>query len=92
MIAGPLAADAAIFKTVQGQFDCVICMYHDQALIPLKVTDIKNAVNITLGLPYVRTSPLHGTAFDIADTWLADPSSMIEAIKTALYCTEVSSH
>ena len=66
IIDGPLSADVAITRAAQGEYDCVIAMYHDQALIPLKLTDDKNGVNITLGLDFVRTSPLHGTAFDIA--------------------------
>jgi 4-hydroxythreonine-4-phosphate dehydrogenase len=62
-------------------------MYHDQALIPLKLSGSSTGVNITLGLAFVRTSPLHGTAFDIAGRNLADPSSMIESIKLAVRCT-----
>ena len=64
-------------------YDAAVCMYHDQALIPIKTLDFSGGVNITLGLPFVRTSPDHGTAFDLAGTGKADPRSMIEAIKMA---------
>ena len=87
-IDGPLSADVAIFKANNKEYDCVIVMYHDQALIPLKLRGFDTAVNITLGLPFTRTSPLHGTAFDIAgDFRLANPNSLIEAIKVAVKCT-----
>ena len=87
-IYGPLSADVAISKANQKEYDCVIVMYHDQALIPLKLLDKQTGVNITLGLPFVRTSPLHGTAFDIAaNSALANPASLIEAIKLAIRCT-----
>lgn len=84
---GPLSSDWAILKTRQKEFDCAVAMYHDQALIPLKLCGWKNGVNMTLGLPFVRTSPLHGTAFDIAGKGKADPSSLIEAIRLAVKCT-----
>jgi 4-hydroxythreonine-4-phosphate dehydrogenase len=84
---GPLPADAAISKAKHGEYDCVVAMYHDQALIPLKLLGGYSGVNLTLGLRFVRTSPLHGTAFDIAGTGQADPSSLIEAVKCALECT-----
>ena len=87
-IDGPFSADVAIFKANSKDYDCVIVMYHDQALIPLKLRGFDTAVNITLGLPFIRTSPLHGTAFDIAkDFRLANPNSLIEAIKVAVKCT-----
>ena len=87
-LVGPISADVAILKSMQKEYDCVIAMYHDQALIPLKLLSGFPGVNITLGLPFVRTSPLHGTAFDIADKpALADPDSMIEAIRLAIQCT-----
>ncbi len=88
-IDGPLSADVAIAKTRGKQYDCAIAMYHDQALIPLKVLGNTKGVNITLGLPFIRTSPLHGTAFDLAKTGLnlANPDSLIEAIKLAAQCT-----
>ena len=86
-IDGPLSADAAVASAKAGNYDCVIAMYHDQALIPLKLTDGDSGVNMTLGLPFIRTSPLHGTAFDIARTpALANPASMIAAIKLAIKC------
>ncbi len=88
IISGPLAADLAIAQAAQGKFDCVIALYHDQALIPLKLTDFSSGVNLTLGLPFVRTSPLHGTAFDLAKKPnLACPDSLLAAIKLAIQCT-----
>jgi 4-hydroxythreonine-4-phosphate dehydrogenase len=91
IIDGPLSADVAIAKAAQGEYDCVIAMYHDQALIPLKLSDDKNGVNITLGLSFVRTSPLHGTAFDVAAAGLrgAKADSLIAAIKLAVKCASV---
>mgnify|MGYP001565926410 CR=1 FL=1 len=87
-IRGPFSADVAIAQAAKGNFDCVIALYHDQALIPLKLTDCHSGVNLTLGLPFVRTSPLHGTAFDIADKpALANTGSLIAAIKLAIKCT-----
>lgn len=83
---GPLSADVAIMRAREKLYDCVIAMYHDQALIPLKFKDADSGVNITLGLPFVRTSPLHGTAFDISGKGLANPASLIEAIKLAIRC------
>ena len=86
-IAGPLSSDVAILRAYRGEYDCVVAMYHDQALIPLKLTGPASGVNLTLGLPFIRTSPLHGTAFDIAGKpRLADPSSLIAAIKLAIKC------
>ncbi len=85
-VLGPVPADIAVVGAMKGYYDAVIVMYHDQALIPLKLSDSKSGVNITLGLPFVRTSPLHGTAFDIAGKGRADPSSLIQAIKLALIC------
>lgn len=86
-IDGPLPADVAILKAKQKEYDCVIAMYHDQALIPLKISGGYTGVNITLGLGFVRTSPLHGTAFDIAGRYsLANPASLIEAIRLAARC------
>jgi 4-hydroxythreonine-4-phosphate dehydrogenase len=87
-IDGPICADMAFYNAYRGEYDAVIAAYHDQALIPLKLSGNRNGVNLTLGLPFVRTSPLHGTAFDIADkAVLVDSGSMIEAIKTAIRCT-----
>lgn len=86
-IYGPLSSDVAILKASQKEYDCVVTMYHDQALIPLKLLDSQTGVNITCGLPFIRTSPLHGTAFDIANNYaLTNPSSLIEAIRTAVKC------
>ena len=86
-ICGPLSADVAIAQMLDKKYDCALAIYHDQALIPLKLISAQSGVNITLGLPLVRTSPLHGTAFDIADKpRLADPSSLIAAIKLAIKC------
>jgi 4-hydroxythreonine-4-phosphate dehydrogenase len=65
------------------RYDAAICMYHDQALIPLKTLDINGGVNVTIGLPIIRTSPDHGTAFDIAGTGRADPASLIAALQMA---------
>lgn len=82
-ISGPIPADAIFYEALNGKFDAVVSMYHDQALAPFKMLYFKNGVNLTLGLPFVRTSPDHGTAFDIAGLRLADPSSMKEAIRLA---------
>jgi 4-hydroxythreonine-4-phosphate dehydrogenase len=82
-VSGPFPADTVYYRAVKGEFDCVISMYHDQGLIPLKLLHFEEAVNITLGLPFVRTSVDHGTAFDIAGKNIADASSMISAIVTA---------
>ena len=83
-IDGPLSADALFARAVSGPWDAVIAIYHDQGLIPLKLQAGGRAVNITLGLPIIRTSVGHGTAFDIAGTGKADEGSLIEAVKTAL--------
>lgn len=80
---GPYPADALFHKAYKGEFDIVVCMYHDQGLIPLKMIAFDKGVNMTVGLPFVRTSPDHGTAYDIAWQGVADPSSLIEAIKLA---------
>ena len=82
-VVGPLPADSAWHKMVTGEFDLLVGMYHDQVMIPLKCLSPEKIVNITVGLPFIRTSPGHGTAFDIAGKNMADPASMIEAIKTA---------
>jgi 4-hydroxythreonine-4-phosphate dehydrogenase len=83
IFSGPGVPDAVFRDAARGNFDAVIAMYHDQGLIPLKLLDFDNAVNVTLGLPKPRTSPDHGTAFAIAGKNLADPSSMIAAIRLA---------
>ena len=82
-IRDPISPDVVFYECLNKKFDAVIAMYHDQALIPFKMLYFKNGVNLTLGLPFVRTSPDHGTAFDIAGKGAADPSSMIEAIRLA---------
>lgn len=82
-IAGPFPADTLFHAQARSEYDGVLCMYHDQALIPLKTIDFFKGVNITLGLPFVRTSPDHGTGYDIAGTFQAVPDSLIEAIRTA---------
>ncbi len=81
---GPIPADAIFLKAAKGEFDAVVAMYHDQAMIPVKLLDFEHAVNITIGLPVVRTSPAHGTAFDIVGRNQANPSSMKSAILTAV--------
>lgn len=83
-IDGPLPADTLFYYANQGKWDAVVAMYHDQGLIPFKMISFNDGVNITLGLPIIRTSPDHGTAFDIAWQGKADPSSMTEAIKVAV--------
>jgi len=80
---GPLPADTMFHAAARATYDAALCMYHDQALIPIKTLAFDRAVNLTLGLPFVRTSPDHGTAFDIAGTGRADPSSLIAALKLA---------
>lgn len=82
-IAGPLSADTMFHAEARKSYDIAVCMYHDQALIPIKTLDFSGGVNVTLGLPFVRTSPDHGTAFDIAGRGLADATSMIAAIRMA---------
>src|SRR6266700_4057613 len=82
-IRGPLPADTMFHDAARKSYDCAICMYHDQALIPVKTLAFDEAVNVTLGLPFVRTSPDHGTAFDIAGTGRANPASLIAALRLA---------
>lgn len=82
-IRGPLPADTMFHEAARQTYDCAICMYHDQALIPIKTLAFEDAVNVTLGLPFIRTSPDHGTAFDIAGTGKANPSSLIAALRLA---------
>jgi len=82
-VAGPHSADTMFHEQARARYDAALCMYHDQALIPLKSLDFYGGVNITLGLPVVRTSPDHGTALDIAGKGLARPDSLIEALITA---------
>jgi 4-hydroxythreonine-4-phosphate dehydrogenase len=80
---GPLPADSLFHERARATYDAALCMYHDQALIPIKTLAFDHAVNVTLGLPFVRTSPDHGTAFDIAGTGTADPASLIAALRLA---------
>jgi 4-hydroxythreonine-4-phosphate dehydrogenase len=80
---GPLPADSMFHQAARASYDAALCMYHDQALIPIKTLAFDHAVNVTLGLPFVRTSPDHGTAFDIAGTGTADPTSLIAALRLA---------
>jgi 4-hydroxythreonine-4-phosphate dehydrogenase len=80
---GPFAPDTVFMRARRGEFDVVVAMYHDQGLIPVKYLGVERGVNVTLGLPLVRTSPDHGTAFDIAGTGRADPASLVEAIRMA---------
>jgi 4-hydroxythreonine-4-phosphate dehydrogenase len=80
---GPMPADTMFHARARAAYDVALCMYHDQALIPIKTLAFDHAVNVTLGLPFVRTSPDHGTAFDIAGKGTADPSSLIAALTLA---------
>ncbi len=82
-VTGPHSADTMFHAAARATYDAAIAMYHDQALIPIKTLDFDRGVNVTLGLPFIRTSPDHGTAFDIAGTGTANPSSMIHAIRMA---------
>jgi 4-hydroxythreonine-4-phosphate dehydrogenase len=82
-VQGPLAADAMFHKAARDSYDAAICMYHDQALIPFKTLAFERGVNITLGLPFIRTSPDHGTAFDIAGTGRASETSLVAALSMA---------
>ncbi len=81
---GPHSPDTVFHRTIEGEFDAVLCMYHDQGLIPLKLHAFHSGVNVTLGLPFPRTSPDHGTAFEIAGKGIARPDSMIAAINLAV--------
>jgi 4-hydroxythreonine-4-phosphate dehydrogenase len=83
-VSGPYPPDTLFHKIYNGEFDITVCMYHDQGLIPLKMIAMDTGVNMTVGLPFIRTSPDHGTAYDIAWKGTANPSSMIEAIKMAV--------
>ena len=82
-LSGPLPADTMFHAPARSRYDAAICAYHDQALIPIKTLDFAGGVNVTLGLPFIRTSPDHGTAFDIAGRGKADPASTIAALKMA---------
>jgi 4-hydroxythreonine-4-phosphate dehydrogenase len=85
---GPFAPDTVFMRARSGHFDVVIAMYHDQGLIPVKYLGLEEGVNVTLGLPLLRTSPDHGTAFDIAGTGRADPSSLLAALRLARQWSE----
>ena len=82
-VLGPLPADTAFHAEARATYDAILCMYHDQALIPAKTLDFHGGVNVTLGLPFIRTSPDHGTALGLAGTGKANPSSLIAALKLA---------
>ena len=82
-VIGPMPADTMFHPQARAKYDVAVCMYHDQALIPLKTLNFSAGVNTTLGLPFIRTSPDHGTAFDIAGKGIADPTSLVEAIRQA---------
>jgi len=84
LFSGPHSPDTVFHRTIEGEFDAVLCMYHDQGLIPLKLYAFHSGVNVTLGLPFPRTSPDHGTAFEIAGKGIARPDSMIAAINLAV--------
>ena len=81
---GPLPSDSVFQRAAQGEFDLVVALYHDQGLIPVKLLEPTKAVNLTLGLPFIRTSPDHGTAFDIAGRWIADSRNFLEATALAV--------
>ncbi|MEM1196882.1 MAG: 4-hydroxythreonine-4-phosphate dehydrogenase PdxA [Pseudomonadota bacterium] len=85
-VTGPVPGDALFMPRAREGYDAALCMYHDQALIPLKALEVDEGVNVTLGLPLIRTSPDHGTAFDIAGKRKADPGAMIAAIRMASAC------
>jgi 4-hydroxythreonine-4-phosphate dehydrogenase len=82
---GPFPPDTIFYQAYNGQYDIIVCMYHDQGLIPLKMIAFDSGVNVTVGLPIIRTSPDHGTAYNIAWSGSANPSSMIEAIRMAVH-------
>lgn len=88
-VVGPLSPDTVFYRAAKGEFGGVLCMYHDQGLIPLKLQGFDEGVNVTLGLPFPRTSPDHGTAFEIAGKGIARPQSMIAAIRLACELAEV---
>jgi 4-hydroxythreonine-4-phosphate dehydrogenase len=88
---GPLPADSLFNARARATYDAALCMYHDQALIPIKTLAFDHAVNVTLGLPFVRTSPDHGTAFDIAGTGTADATSLVAALRLAARLAEADS-
>jgi 4-hydroxythreonine-4-phosphate dehydrogenase len=91
-VSGPWPPDTMFTATARSRYDVAICMYHDQALIPLKTLDMDHGVNVTLGLPIVRTSPDHGTAYDIAGKGIAEPTSLLAALDLAAQLGGVKSH
>ncbi|MHC4242548.1 MAG: 4-hydroxythreonine-4-phosphate dehydrogenase PdxA [Planctomycetota bacterium] len=86
---GPFSADTLFLRAVNGEFDGVVAMYHDQGMIPVKLLNFGKAVNITIGIPIIRTSPAHGTAFDITGQNIADPAGMKSAITTAIQMAKI---
>jgi 4-hydroxythreonine-4-phosphate dehydrogenase len=84
-LSGPWPPDTVFHRAVTGEFDAVVAMYHDQGLIPVKLAHFSEAVNVSLGLPIVRTSVDHGTAYDIAGKGIADPGSLMEAVSLAAF-------
>ena len=86
-VVGPLSADALFYYAYKGDYDAVVAMYHDQGLVPLKMIGFDNGINWTLGLPFIRTSPDHGTAYDIAGTGQARPQSFLAALDLAAAMT-----
>jgi 4-hydroxythreonine-4-phosphate dehydrogenase len=88
LVSGPHSPDTVFHRAIEGEFDAVLCMYHDQGLIPLKLHAFHEGVNVTLGLPFPRTSPDHGTAFEIAGKGITQPDSMIAAINLAVELAE----
>jgi 4-hydroxythreonine-4-phosphate dehydrogenase len=91
LFTGPYSSDTVFHRAIEGEFDAVLCMYHDQGLIPLKLHAFHSGVNVTLGLPFPRTSPDHGTAFDIAGKGIARADSMIAAMNLAVELAATSS-
>ena len=89
-VSGPFPADTLFHEAARERYDAAICMYHDQALVPFKTLAFEEGVNVTLGLPFIRTSPDHGTAFDIAGTGRANPRSLIEALRLASAMSETA--
>jgi 4-hydroxythreonine-4-phosphate dehydrogenase len=91
-VSGPLPADTMFHPRARAAYDAALCMYHDQALIPIKTIAFDDAVNVTLGLPFIRTSPDHGTAFDIAGRGIARPDSLMAALRLAARLATFDSH
>lgn len=89
-VLGPLSADTAFHLEARAQYDAILCMYHDQALIPVKTLDFHGGINVSLGLPFIRTSPDHGTALGIAGQGIANPKSLIAAIRLAAQMARAS--